>query len=120
MIFFTIFPLLLQMDDSITVMNVDPLKHENVEDNPWSVEDPSAFLKYCCPECDYKQKSLELFENHALENHLRSITLFGVAENFKDPLTSNIENSEQVDTKEGLFEVEQPMEVKGEFLNCPF
>ena len=39
------------------VMNVNPVKLEEIdetEENPWSVEDVSVFLNYCCPECDYK------------------------------------------------------------------
>ena len=27
---------------------------ENTSDNPWEVSDATVFLKYCCPECDYK------------------------------------------------------------------
>ena len=59
-----------------------PGSHElKVEDdfeyNPWSVEDVSVFLKYCCPECDYQILDYEMFANHAEKNHTKSITLFG-------------------------------------------
>ena len=46
------------------------------ENNPWSVEDASAFLKYCCPECDYSNKNLPSFSKHALKNHVLANTLF--------------------------------------------
>merc|ERR1711990_1183842 len=51
---------------------------EGFETNPWSVEDASAFLKYCCPECDYQILNLQLFSDHALKNHDKSTALFGV------------------------------------------
>ena len=64
----------------MTVLVVDPQKIEvKVEvnvDNPWPVEHTSAFLKYCCPECDYKNGTLKSFEDHALENHENAKVLF--------------------------------------------
>ena len=52
------------------------IKQENVDSNPWCVEDPSVFLKYNCPECDYNNCSLKVFSDHALENHEKSSILF--------------------------------------------
>ena len=49
---------------------------ENFDSNPWSVEDATVFLKYCCPECDFQVLNLKMFSSHALENHVRSIALF--------------------------------------------
>ena len=48
----------------------------DTETNPWSVENASVFLKYCCPECNFKDGNLQSFANHALENHKRSNVLF--------------------------------------------
>ena len=48
------------------------------EDNPWSVEDASAFLRYCCPECDYQILNLEMFSGHAIQNHVKSKELFSI------------------------------------------
>ena len=56
--------------------DVDPMDVANIENNPWSVEDASAFLKYCCPECDFNDWNLQSFANHALENHKGSNILF--------------------------------------------
>ena len=57
-------------------VNADPLNVESSKTNPWSVEDVSAFLKYCCPECDYIEENLRLFANHAICNHSNAETFF--------------------------------------------
>jgi len=59
------------MDEEISVK-----VEENFDSNPWSVEDATVFLKYCCPECDFQVLNLKSFSSHALENHVRSIALF--------------------------------------------
>ena len=56
--------------------NVDPLQMEICYSNPWLADDPSAFLKYCCPECDYINPELLNFTNHALENHVNAGVMF--------------------------------------------
>ena len=45
-------------------------------ENPWDVSDASVFLKYCCPECDYCNKNLNEFSDHALDNHDKATALF--------------------------------------------
>ena len=40
----------------------EPKVGDGLENNPWSVEDASAFLKYCCPECDYNNSNLKMFK----------------------------------------------------------
>ena len=62
-------------DDSSITKQYHVKIEEGFETNPWFVEDASAFLKYCCPECDYNDSDLKVFSNHALENHERSSTL---------------------------------------------
>ena len=52
------------------------IKKEDLDTNPWSVDDATAFLKYCCPECNYHDGDLKVFSNHALENHERAFLLF--------------------------------------------
>ena len=44
--------------------------------NPWDVSNASVFLKYCCPECDFKSEELYGFSQHAVMNHIMSNTLF--------------------------------------------
>jgi len=48
----------------------------NKSSNPWNVTDPSVFLKYCCPECDFINQNLPEFSEHALKNHALAIALF--------------------------------------------
>ena len=43
--------------------------------NPWNVPDLSLFLRYCCPECDYKCEEAHLFCEHALDFHRNSNVL---------------------------------------------
>ena len=42
-------------------------KEEKVTSNPWEVSSPSDFLKYCCPECDFKSEELQLFSQHRFQ-----------------------------------------------------
>ena len=37
--------------------------------NPWAVGKLEEFLYFCCPECDVRNQSKELFLQHALEHH---------------------------------------------------
>ena len=39
------------------------------QQNPWFVKDIEEFLYFCCPECDVKDQSKELFLKHALDQH---------------------------------------------------
>ena len=69
-----------------------PFKLEDFDDNPWSVEDASAFLKYVCPECEYNNQTLQAFTEHALENHSKAKIFFTaetIAEQFKLDLIKN-------------------------------
>ena len=61
--------------DRNTIMKFE--KNDNCDEhNPWSVENASVFLKYCCPECEYSHQSLNIFSVHALENHKKAQILF--------------------------------------------
>ena len=58
------------MNDRV-VHNGDPIKLEASDaSNPWMVDNVSVFLNYCCPECDFKEKNLQLFSDHALGQKL--------------------------------------------------
>ena len=48
---------------------------ETTFSNPWNVSDLSDFLRYCCPECDYKCEEVHSFCNHAIEEHENSRVL---------------------------------------------
>ena len=43
--------------------------------NPWAVESLEEYLHYCCPECDVKCESKDLFVNHAWFNHKEVSTI---------------------------------------------
>ena len=69
-----------------------PFKLEDFDDNPWSVENADAFLKYVCPECEYNNQTLQAFTEHALENHTKAKIFFTaetIAEQFKLDLIKN-------------------------------
>ena len=58
------------MNESI-LPHIGPIKVEALPDiNPWMVDNVSVFLNYCCPECDFKEKNLQFFSDHALGQKL--------------------------------------------------
>lgn len=40
--------------------------------NPWAVESLEEFLYFCCPECNDKSQTKEIFISHAWSNHPKS------------------------------------------------
>ena len=42
------------------------------QNNPWYVKNLEEFMYYCCPECDEKKQSRDLFLKHALGQHPNS------------------------------------------------
>ena len=51
---------------------------DNIQDaNPWLVENVQAFSFLNCPECGFKVKEENLFQDHAVKNHSMSSVLFG-------------------------------------------
>ena len=50
---------------------------DSFSNNPWCVDDATAYLKFCCPECEYQIPDLYMFSEHALRNHIKSVVLFG-------------------------------------------
>ena len=58
------------------------LSDKNMSDNtnynnPWLVENIQAFSYLNCPECTFKVKEENLFQDHAMKNHSLSSVLFG-------------------------------------------
>ena len=56
--------------------------------NPWDVNSIQDFYFLNCPECIFSTKEEYCFQEHALQNHPLSFTLFGKYE--KDFETENI------------------------------
>ena len=79
----------LPMNDPVELTRFKEKDHSYFQselNNPWDVSNASEFLKYCCPECDFKSGELDDFSQHAIENHVLSNTLFnpGNFSEFKD------------------------------------
>ena len=54
-------------------------------DNPWQVENIQTFVFLNCPECEFKTKKKNCFQEHAVKSHPSSVVLFkNLSE--KDPL----------------------------------
>ena len=54
------------------------------------MSDATVFLKYCCPECDFKNDNFDDFSGHALENHVLAKTLFLKYQNINTNIDTNI------------------------------
>ena len=61
--------------NGVSAMELDDEKLDIKIFNPWNVSDLSVFLKYCCPECDFKCKEAHLFCDHAIHKHENSSAL---------------------------------------------
>jgi hypothetical protein len=59
-----------------TLANVSQQSLLAIRTNPWSVDHVDEFLFYCCPQCDHKYKSKNLFVDHAFLNHPEVIQIF--------------------------------------------
>ena len=70
--------------------------------NPWNVSDLSIFLRYCCPECDYKCEEAHLFCEHALDFHRNSNVLL---ENLRGKKSQTNVKQEMNDDYRESFEV---------------
>ena len=60
--------------------------------NPWEGRDLEEFLFFCCPECDEKNYSKELFLQHALKLHPMAKEVFGASNSIKVELEEDINN----------------------------
>ena len=92
-----------EQDENMTFTIVDPLKVEVNADNPWSVDQASAFLKYCCPECEYKNGTLKSFEDHALQNHENAKVFFANGDNQNLQLNPH---TQEDSSKQGEYKAE--------------
>ena len=86
----------------------DPLELENLN-NPWSVSDLAEFLKYCCPECDFKDINVQVFSNHAKISHENASTFFQ-NENTIEKDSSYAEEETKYSLSESFKETESELE----------
>ena len=59
------------------------------EINPWAVGNLEEFLYFCCPECDEKNQSRELFLEHALDQHPKAKECFSDVDVKQEPKEEN-------------------------------
>ena len=73
-------------------------------DNPWQVKNFQTFLFLNCPECEFKTKQRNCFQDHAVEYHPSSVVLFNNLDQ-KDPL-ENESSTKHEKIKSEDFELE--------------
>jgi len=64
----------MREDESVSIVEEADLHCQKIEPsiengNPWNVSSAAEFLKYCCPECDFKTVEIEGFSKHATMKH---------------------------------------------------
>ena len=102
------------------------------EENPWISANLDNFIYYCCPECDTKDQSKEIFLKHAIEEHPKAKEIFlnvnvklenfddikcspditehiEIKSEFKEEFEENIDifNSEPTDYQESIYHSEE-------------
>ena len=77
------------------IVEEDPF-HTMLDENPWYLKNAELFLKYCCPECEYNVKELQLFSRHAIENHFESPIFF---KNNNEAISQEIDSKKVIDEK---------------------
>ena len=68
------------------------------------MSDATVFLKYCCPECDFKNDNFEDFSGHALENHVLANILFSKYQNTNTNIDTNNDTNIKVEPSYDLIE----------------
>ena len=87
----------------------------DIETNPWDVGKVEEFLYFCCPECDERNQSKELFLKHALDEHPKAKQCFGILrikEEVEDD--ENFENKTDIDNYDNSEDYEDQDEYQCE------
>ena len=86
--------------------------------NPWIVDSIQEFYFLKCPECDFLNKEVSDFQDHAVDNHPLSVAFFGdsdmTIENigiFDDCAEANESNDVLYTVKEEIFETSDDQEI---------
>ena len=86
--------------------------------NPWHVESIQEFVFLNCPECIYKSKEEDAFQQHAMQNHPQSSVLFQPSTTEQEITVSNVIISEDGTTAEIIpleyYVTEAPTTFNGE------
>ena len=73
-----------------------------MNNNPWAVDSVQAFSCLKCPECAFNTNQETLFQDHAVENHPLSISLFGKIKSLYIPSVLFGEETEELDCSIGM------------------
>ena len=68
---------LQKSEDSHEALADKSILENTMDGNPWLVRNIQAFSFFNCPECTFKVKEENLFQDHAVKNHSLSSVLFG-------------------------------------------
>ena len=74
--------------------------------NPWLVETIQSFLFLNCPECHFKTKEKNFFQDHATKKHPRSSVLFE-ENSYKSELEEHFDHEIEI-------ELEYPIDIDSE------
>lgn len=87
---------------------------EHKRESPWSVANLHEFLYFCCPECDEKKKSEELFIEHALNEHPEAKYCIEQLIVKKEPLElDNVNNPCKVEIMPDIVDQRDPYGLEG-------
>ena len=72
-----------------------------MENNPWEVESIQAFAYLNCPQCDFKTKDEDFFQDHAIDKHPLSHMFFRKLSglNISDDMMMNNSDGPRVGTE---------------------
>ena len=86
-----------------TIQSTGNFEDSKIKFNPWAVTDASVFMKYCCPECEFKDPIFQHFADHAVSYHPNASSLFIDEDNIELPNTQIYikveENSSKTESK---------------------
>ena len=84
--------------------------------NPWIVEDLDIYLQYCCPQCDAKCPTKDLFVNHAIDTHPEAKALLKSEDELcQVQIKEETEDVLELDNFDHYAEDEPEDDIEGEF-----
>ena len=78
-------------------------EEEDPGSNPWSAGNLNHFLYFCCPECDEKNQSQDLFLQHALGEHPKARHYFEKLKVKNEPLDENCLDIKLIESENRIF-----------------
>ena len=93
-------------EDPIAAEDATSVQTHFNEINPWQVDSIQAFSCLKCPECEFYNKEEKYFQEHATENHPKSIVFFGKYEVHTDLELEEKDIHDLYDHNDDIFENE--------------